>query len=492
MKAEDSETNSNENTENIVAAQLSVNVGSFDDPPNAMGLAHFLEHMLCMGSKKYPEDSSFNDFLAANGGSNNAITTSEYTVYFFNISEKAFPEALDIFAHQFIDPLLHKGTMQREREAVDSEYQMSTSNDFLLIEYMYKNLIYETHPASQLDCGNLESLRDNISDDDLHAELLKLHAKYVANKMYLAVQSSRGLDELQEIVVKRFSGVKSGDPENENLSPNPPKIEEIFKPEFYNKIYFMKPTSARKALLLNWTLPSIQKFYKCSPFDFIAHIFINEGEGGLSNYLKEKLLITSLSFYVHENSFGGNSQFCLPRLIVNLTDAGLESIEQVLDAIFSYLLMIKDTSIEDLRRLYNELKERTEISFKYHTEKSALSNVRDLITPMMKFEDCDILRGTSLYQIFDEKVITESISSLNERKFNLLIVNDDHEALSKKEKYFDVEYDDQDFPEAYQKLWNERKRNPDFFLEKPNPFIAKNFEIFIDDEEFAVSFYKPS
>ena len=56
---EENESKSNVNGEDIAAAQLSVNVGSFDDPPNAMGLAHFLEHMVC----KCYFDQSKHDYI---------------------------------------------------------------------------------------------------------------------------------------------------------------------------------------------------------------------------------------------------------------------------------------------------------------------------------------------------------------------------------------------------------------------------------------------
>lgn len=69
----------------LAAANLMVGVGSFDEPPNIGGLAHFLEHMLFMGSEKYPEESSYNQFISANGGNDNAMTENEFTTYFFDV-----------------------------------------------------------------------------------------------------------------------------------------------------------------------------------------------------------------------------------------------------------------------------------------------------------------------------------------------------------------------------------------------------------------------
>jgi insulysin len=89
-------------SEDIAAIKIVVKVGSFDDPPSAMGLAHFLEHIMAMVSEKYPGENSFHEFLKANGGDHNATTNAEHTEYHFKISEKAFAEALDIFAQQFV------------------------------------------------------------------------------------------------------------------------------------------------------------------------------------------------------------------------------------------------------------------------------------------------------------------------------------------------------------------------------------------------------
>lgn len=66
---------------NRSAAALDVHVGYFSDPKNLPGLAHFCEHMSFLGTKKYPGEEEFSSFLSTNGGSSNAYTDSEDTVY---------------------------------------------------------------------------------------------------------------------------------------------------------------------------------------------------------------------------------------------------------------------------------------------------------------------------------------------------------------------------------------------------------------------------
>ena len=71
---------------NMSSASLAVNVGNYYD--TVPGLAHFLEHMLFMGTKKYPKENYYQDFLNKNGGSYNAYTSEEFTNYFFDISKR--------------------------------------------------------------------------------------------------------------------------------------------------------------------------------------------------------------------------------------------------------------------------------------------------------------------------------------------------------------------------------------------------------------------
>lgn len=49
------------------------------------GLAHYLEHMLFMGSTKYPDENEYDSFISASGGSTNAFTECEYTLYHFDV-----------------------------------------------------------------------------------------------------------------------------------------------------------------------------------------------------------------------------------------------------------------------------------------------------------------------------------------------------------------------------------------------------------------------
>jgi insulysin len=106
------------------AASLDVHVGSGDNPPDRPGLAHFLEHMLFLGTEKYPDPAEYERYITEHGGSRNAYTSFEHTNYFFDVDAEHLAGALDRFAQFFIAPNFDAAYVGRERNAVEAEFQM--------------------------------------------------------------------------------------------------------------------------------------------------------------------------------------------------------------------------------------------------------------------------------------------------------------------------------------------------------------------------------
>jgi nardilysin len=83
-----------EKAKRISAAAMAVSAGSFHEPSDCGGLAHFCEHMIFMGSKKYPDENLFDSFVSKFSGSDNAYTDCEATVYEMDVAPSKFKEAL--------------------------------------------------------------------------------------------------------------------------------------------------------------------------------------------------------------------------------------------------------------------------------------------------------------------------------------------------------------------------------------------------------------
>ena len=111
---------------------IGINIGSFANPKNYEGLAHFLEHMLFMGSKKYPDENYYNTRLNEMGGYSNAYTAEMETIYYFSVFDNGMEEMLDIFSRFFIDPLFKEDSVKREMNAVNSEYMKNINSDMLV------------------------------------------------------------------------------------------------------------------------------------------------------------------------------------------------------------------------------------------------------------------------------------------------------------------------------------------------------------------------
>ncbi|TBU01197.1 insulinase-like peptidase, partial [Hamiltosporidium tvaerminnensis] len=75
------------------ACAVSIKTGSYDDPNDYSGLAHFLEHMLFMGTEKYPSENEFFDYISKYGGESNAYTDNKLTLYYFDILHRKFKGA---------------------------------------------------------------------------------------------------------------------------------------------------------------------------------------------------------------------------------------------------------------------------------------------------------------------------------------------------------------------------------------------------------------
>jgi insulysin len=70
---------------NLASISLAVNCGCLNDPLRRQGLAHFLEHMIFMGSTKYPDENGFSNLINMHGGYSNAYTDNELTNYHFRV-----------------------------------------------------------------------------------------------------------------------------------------------------------------------------------------------------------------------------------------------------------------------------------------------------------------------------------------------------------------------------------------------------------------------
>ena len=83
--------------------------------------------MLFMGSKKYPNEKIYSEFIEQHSGVNNAWTSGCNTNYYFTIDKKYLEKTLDMLAQFFISPIFDQNALEREMKAVNSEFEMGVN-----------------------------------------------------------------------------------------------------------------------------------------------------------------------------------------------------------------------------------------------------------------------------------------------------------------------------------------------------------------------------
>lgn len=423
--------------QNIAAVGLCIGSGCFEDPLSVQGLSHFLEHMIFMGSEKYPKENEFDQFVAAHGGFDNAYTECEHTLFHFDIIEKHLAGALDRFSQFFISPLISLDAMEREMEAVESEFQSNSVDDDVRLSQIYCSMIEENHKASNFIWGNLKTLKNGIEKEKLYEKLHEFRKKnYVANRMFVCIQSSVDMSRLERSVLKHFKDIPSGDESSKSsMILNPFKI---FKTDFYEKIFFVKSITEKCKLLMTFLLPPIDD--EIYFLEYLCYLIQYQGPGSLSEYFMDELLALKVSAKVGSQSFEGNSMFTFFTIDLNLTSRGFENFDQVLKGIFAFLLLLKTTSMEEHEKRYEEFKDIKETLFKYRKEKSAIENVQEIAVNMRYFDDENILNGKEICHQFNGDILKNMIDKINERRFNLLILSEKYQNFDKTEKWFGTKY----------------------------------------------------
>uniref|UniRef100_A0A8C1PWD4 Nardilysin a (N-arginine dibasic convertase) n=1 Tax=Cyprinus carpio TaxID=7962 RepID=A0A8C1PWD4_CYPCA len=418
------------------AAALCISVGSFSDPADLPGLAHFLEHMVFMGSEKYPAENGFDAFLKRHGGSDNASTDCERTIFKFDVQRKYFREALDRWAQFFIGPLMIPDAVDREVEAVDSEYQMAQPLDSNRKEMLFGGLAKAGHPMSKFFWGNAQTLKNEPREKNINTyERLREFWRryYSAHYMTLAVQSK------------------------------------------------VVPVRKIHALTISWALPPQGKHYRVKPLHYISWLIGHEGAGSILSLLRKKCWALALFGGNSESGFDQNTTYSIFSVSITLSDEGFHNFFQVIHIVFQYLKMLQ--SVGPQQRLYEEIQKIEASEFHYQEQMEPIEFVANICENMQLFPKEDFLRGDQLMFEYNPEVISAPLRLLTPATANILLLSPEHDGLCHlKEKWFGTQYSVEDIPQEYCDLWaGDFPLNPDLHLPAENRFIATDFTLKTSD-----------
>ena len=384
-------------TTDKAAASLDVYVGSNDDPEAFPGLAHFLEHMLFLGTDRYPDAGEYQQFISTQGGSHNAYTAPEHTNYFFDVDPKGLEGTLDRFSRFFVAPTLDPAYVEREVNAVHSEYQSKLKDEARRGFEATKKGLNQAHPFSQFRAGNLESLKKPGLIEALNAFYTE---EYSADRMALVVLGEEDLDALESMVRERFSEVP-----NRNLGPGYLNLP-LFDQKRLPLVVQSRPVSESRRMTLMFPIPDTDAFAGQAPLRYIGHLLGHEGEGSLLDILKQEGLANGLS----AGESLGMTESRSFAISVSLTEAGFAARDRVLESIFQTIQTLEATGIESWR--FAELKTVAEANFRYAEESQPQGLVTQMADQLHSVPADELFTRGRLLTRFDGQLVRDMLSWL--------------------------------------------------------------------------------
>ena len=308
---------------NKSGAALVVNVGQIDDPADREGLAHFLEHMLFLGTEKYPNVSDFDTYLSQNGGMNNAYTASDHTNYQFDIRHEAFAGALDRFAQFFIAPKFSPEFTGREINAVHNEAMRHVQNDFRREIGVARELYAPGSNESKFSAGNKDTLAGTTP---AHVRAF-YEQHYTSDRMALSLAGKASLDELEKLARTLFGPILR------RAAPTVARSPDFLPRKAALRLALIEPIKEVRQLKLEFAMPATRPDFAGKPDELLTQLIGYAGPGGLETLLKTEGLANSISagFWERTSAYGSLI------VSVSLTPAGRENTTRVLGLIFSYL-----------------------------------------------------------------------------------------------------------------------------------------------------------
>lgn len=442
------------------AAAMSVGAGSTSDPANHPGMAHFLEHMLFLGTQKFPQAGSYQQFITKNAGLTNAFTADEQTTFFFEIANDVLPEGLDRFSQFFIAPTFDQAYTGRELNAVDSEHGKNVESDAWRVRQVMREQYKPGHPARTFGTGTRETLK-GIGRDEL---LAFYRAQYSSNRMTLAVVGRAGLDELEKLVRETFTAI-----ENRNL-PTPHVPETYLDREPAVRLVTVEPVADVRRLTIEFPLPPVQQRYKAKPIALIASVLGHEGEGSLLSILKEDDLAISLSAGEGENGRDYSSF----EITVGLTPKGLEHYQQVLTKIVGTVRKLSETGIP--RRIYDESRRMAELSFQYRERLGSAQLAEQISSAMLFIPMEELPKALYLTAEYDPTLYRSLLARMTPDNMLVTLVAKGVPA-DRTERYYRARYGTQVLDGALYAQLSQAPADPRWHVAAPNPFIPTDVAV---------------
>ncbi|MDG4947600.1 pitrilysin [Actinobacillus equuli subsp. haemolyticus] len=445
---------------------LALPIGSMEDPIQQQGLAHYLEHMILMGSKQFPETSSLDRFLTENGGYNNASTTADRTAYYLEVNNNAFDGAVTRLADAFAQPLLSENNAKREVNAVNAEMVRAKSSDGYLLNSVNLATANPAHPITKFAVGNKETLSDK-PNSKLQTELERFYQRYYsANLVKAVLYSNQSIEQLAALADRTLGKVP-----NKNIAA--PSVDvPFFRAEDKGVVIHYKPVQPTKMLAVSFDVPNDETQFAHKTGDYLAYILNNNTDGTLSDYLiKQGLSDSGIAAQATPNVSRNRGNFTI---YVALTDKGLTEKDKIISLIFQQIEQVKQTGIQE--SYFNEVRESLKQDFQHLQVEKSGTYIESLAEQMLHYPLEHILDADFMVDTMDKQAIKAKLAEMTLDNARILLV-DEKAHTDKKSPYFEANYSIAKISDEQRKKWLDFSHNPALKLPELNPYFATDFSL---------------
>ncbi len=192
----------------IVAVTVLYHVGSKNENPERTGFAHFFEHLMFEGSANI-ERGQFDDYIEEAGGTNNAYTTQDRTLYYEVLPSNQLELGLWLESERMLHAKVEDVGIETQREVVKEERRQRVDNQpygSILEEAMQR--AYQEHPYQWVPIASMEHLEAATEEDykQFYEDF------YVPNNAVLSIAGDISIEETKELAEKYFAGIPKGKP----------------------------------------------------------------------------------------------------------------------------------------------------------------------------------------------------------------------------------------------------------------------------------------
>lgn len=439
------------------AAVVAVGSGSWCDPTEYPGMAHFCEHMLFMGTEKYP-DNEFSAIVSNFQGHTNAFTAPDKTVYMFSSHHEGFTDILDRFAHFFIDPIFDPSHISREMHAVDQEFALMKENDGWREYMVFKETGNPKHPNHLFSAGNSKTLAKIPQ-----SALKKWHQEhYSAPLMRVTIYSSLPLDALKKMAANYFANVPN------NGLPKKEFTSSLLSNAQKNQIISIEPIKNQQTITLAWELPVHLSNDDSKSAELIAYTLQRGGPQSLLEKLKKEKLVDDLHVSV-ESQGGKNHAFF--EVKIALSDIGIKQVDQVITYVFQALSGLKLGISENLFIEKNAMKA---LHYQYQARTDAFQYISGLGRTLLDEDLSSFPRRTLLGTNYDAKKVQQALSLFTPSQCVISILAPKETAYDKKEQWLQVPYSMRAIPQKWIASWEKAKPHPEIQVPELNPFVPQH------------------